>query len=107
MRAVPQALDHLLTLRNRGTAEGRHAARATLRPLPQPRPGLLETMRILSGDLAAVGRGLHTVLPGPEAEAGFHPARWRRRTGTGPAPRGPRPGRWSRSEGHTSELQSP
>jgi hypothetical protein len=51
MRTVPQALDHLLTLRNPGTAKGRHAARAALRPLSQPRPGLLETLRILPGDL--------------------------------------------------------
>ena len=45
LRTVPQALDHLLALRNRGPAQGRHAARAAVRTLPQPRPGLLETMR--------------------------------------------------------------
>ncbi len=62
MRTVPQTLDHLLALRNRGAVEGRHAARAALRPLPQPRPGLLEGVRVLPGDLAAVGRGVHALL---------------------------------------------
>jgi hypothetical protein len=61
MRAVPQTLDHLLALRHRGAAEGRHAARAAVRALPQPRPGLLETLRVLPGDLAAVDRGAPAV----------------------------------------------
>jgi hypothetical protein len=43
MRAVPQALGHLLSLRHRGAAEGRNAKPAALRALPQPRPGLLAT----------------------------------------------------------------
>ncbi len=56
MRAVPQALDHLLALRHRGTAEGRNAKPAALRALPQPRPWLLETLRVVQADLAAVDR---------------------------------------------------
>src|SRR5216683_3628622 len=74
LRTVPQAVDHLLKLRHRGTAERRHAARAALRALPQPRPGLLETLRVLPADLAAVDGGVHPLLPGPETEAGIHPA---------------------------------
>ena len=66
-------------LRDRGAAEGRHAARAALRPLPQSRPGLLETLRVLPADLAAVDGGVHTLLPGPETEAGLHPAGRHRR----------------------------
>ena len=91
VRAVPQALDHLLALRHRGAAEGRHAARAVVRALPQPRPGLLETVRVLPADLAAVDRGVHALFPGPETEADPHPARRHRRAGAGPAARGPRP----------------
>ena len=66
LRAVPQALAHLLALRDRGAAEGRHAQGAALRPLPQPRPRLLEEVRLLPADLAAVDRGMHALLPGPE-----------------------------------------
>jgi hypothetical protein len=59
---VAQALDHLLAVRHRGAAEGRHAKPAALRALPQPRPGLLETVRGLPGDLAH--EALDTLPPG-------------------------------------------
>jgi hypothetical protein len=51
---VPQAVGRLHPLRNRGTAEGRHARGTALRPLPQPRPRLVGEVRLLPGDLAAV-----------------------------------------------------
>ena len=103
MRTVPQALDHLLTLRNRGAAEGRHAPRAALRALPQPRPGLLETVRVLPADLAAVDGGVHALLPGPETEAGLHPAGRRCRSRAGPAPGGHGPRRPSRPHAGLAE----
>ena len=62
-----------------------------VRALPHPRPGLLETVRGLPGDLAAVDRGVHALFPGPETGADLHPARRHRRTGAGPAARGPGP----------------
>ena len=103
LRTVPQALDHLLALRHRGAAEGRHAARAALRALPQPRPGLLETVRVLPADLAAVDGGVHALLPGPETEAGLHPAGRRCRPGAGPAPGGHGPRRPSRPHAGLAE----
>jgi hypothetical protein len=103
MGVVRRALDHLLRLRHRGTAEGRHAARAALRPLPQPRPGLLETLRVLPADLAAVDFGMHALLPGPETEAGPHRAGRHHRTGTGPVPRGPRRSRAPRPHAGLAE----
>ena len=103
VRPVPQTLDHLLALRQRGAAEGRHAARAVVRALPHPRPGLLETVRGLPGDLAAVDRGVHALFPGPETDADLHPARRHRRTGAGPAARGPGPRRPSRPHARLAE----
>lgn len=103
LRAVPQALDHLLRLRDRSTAEGRNAPRAALRPLPQPRPGVLETLRVLPADLAAVNVGMHALLPGPETEAGPRPAGRHHRTGTGPVPRGPCRSRAPRSHAGLAE----
>jgi hypothetical protein len=46
--------------------------------------------RGLPDDLAAIDRGVHPLLPGPETEAGLHPAWRHRRTGAGPAAGGPR-----------------
>jgi hypothetical protein len=82
---VPQAVGHLLPLRDRGAAEGRHAGRAALRSLPQPRPRLLEAVRLLPGDLAAIDSGMHSLPPGPEAEETPHPARRHHPAGAGPA----------------------
>jgi hypothetical protein len=85
LQPVPQAVGHLLPLRDRGTAEGRHAGRATLRSLPQPRPRLLEAVRLLPGNLAAIDSGVHSLPPGPEAEETPRPARRHHPAGAGPA----------------------
>ena len=93
LQPVPQPVGRLLPLRDRSAGEGRHAGEAALRPLPQPRPRLLEAVPLMPGDMAALGSGMHPLPRGPEAEKTPRLARRHHPAGTGPAAGGPRPRR--------------